>query len=385
MKRKIAIVGANEFQDQLVLKARDLGYETHVFAWQEGAVAKEHADYFYPVSITEKEEILKQVSKIKPEGIISIASDLAVPTVNYVANNLGLTCNSEYSSIVSTNKFEMRKRLSENLLPCPKYILVDENTDLSNINMELPLIVKPLDRSGSRGITKINSYDELKAAIKQAISVSFGEKVLIEEYAEGKEYSMEMMSYQGHHEFLAITEKFTTGSPHFIETMHLEPGRIEENIKIKAIDIMKKSLDALEVKYGASHSEFKVDNDGNIKIIEIGARMGGDCIGSDLVEISTGFDFKKAVIDIATGQKPDSIKEKNDESYGLVKFVFNEEDIDILENIKKNSPESIWRIGNIDKLSTREVTDSSTRFGYYILKANSVESCFNLVNYKENI
>ena len=110
--KKIVIIGANDFQNQLILKAKSLGYETFVFAWEDGAVGKDTADHFYPISIIEKEAILEECRKIKPDGICSIASDLASITVNYVAEHLGLPCNQIKYSAIQTNKYEMRKALS---------------------------------------------------------------------------------------------------------------------------------------------------------------------------------------------------------------------------------------------------------------------------------
>ena len=92
--KKIAIIGANDFQNPLILKAKEMGYETHVFAWREGAPGEETADYFYPISIVEREKILEECRRIRPAAVISIGSDLAMLTVNYVAGELGLVCNS---------------------------------------------------------------------------------------------------------------------------------------------------------------------------------------------------------------------------------------------------------------------------------------------------
>lgn len=92
--KKLAIIGANDFQRQLILKAKDMGLETHVFAWEDGAVGKANADYFYPISIIEKEQILEKCKEIGIDGICSIASDLAVLTVDYVAEKMGLNANS---------------------------------------------------------------------------------------------------------------------------------------------------------------------------------------------------------------------------------------------------------------------------------------------------
>ena len=304
MKEKLVIIGANDFQNQLILKAKELGYETHVFAWQCGDVGEKTADFFYPISVTEKEEILEQCKKIKPVGICSIASDLTSITVNFVAENLGLPCNPTSNTLGYTNKFEMRKKMKEHGVKTPAFIKVNDSPDTWKLDdFKFPVIVKPTDRSGSRGITKVYSMDEIEAAVHYSTKDSFEKSAIIEEFIEGNEYSCECISYHGKHHFLAFTKKYTTGSPNFIETGHCEPSdiRLEDQEKIR--ENIFKALDALNVQNSASHTEFKIDENGNFGIIEIGARMGGDCIGSDLVRISTGYDFVKMVIDVAVRKR----------------------------------------------------------------------------------
>lgn len=387
-KEKLIIIGANEFQEQLVIKAKEMGYETHVFAWEDGAVARDVSDYFYPISIIEKEEILKVAKKINPAGVISIASEVAAITVNYLADNLGLIGNNKYCSIVSTNKYEMRKVFLERNLPSPEFKFISKDEIANNkfkvfeIGINLPFIVKPVDRSGSRGVSKVENKQDIERAIKNAIDESFGQGIIIEEFVEGNEYSMEMISFEGKHYYLATTKKYTTGSPHFIETMHSEPSDIEDALLYKIIETIKNALDALDIKYGASHSEFKVDKYGNFKIIEIGARMGGDCIGSDLVKISNGNDFTKLVIDVSVGKKPILQETKINNNFACVKFIFNENDLDILKRIQQNYPQKIVRISRIEEIGTREVKDSSTRFGYFIMKCSTREEYLNLTEYK---
>ncbi|MDY2729776.1 MAG: ATP-grasp domain-containing protein [Clostridium sp.] len=378
MKDKLVIIGANEFQNQLILKAKERNIETHVFAWQDGSIGESTADYFYPISIVEKEQILAKAKEINPSGIISIASDLAVITVNYVAKELNLFGNSLESTVVSTNKFEMRKAFEKNNVPSPKFICVDKDTDLSKLNVEYPVIIKPTDRSGSRGINKIFSFDEMQGAVDAAIDVSFSKKALIEEFAEGREFSIEYISQNGKHNFLAVTEKFTTGAPHFIETGHMQPARITKEQEDHIKEIIPRALDALGIKNSASHSELKIDSNGNIKIIEIGARMGGDCIGSDLVKISTGYDFVSMVIDVAMGKKLE-MKKVCEPKVALVKFIFSMDDYKLLQKIKDNNPDKIYRISDVEDIGSRQVTDSSTRFGYFILQCDSQEEGLSLL------
>lgn len=301
--KKLIIIGANNFQLPLILKAKAMDIETHVFAWEEGAVGKEFADYFYPISIVDKEAILKIAKTIKPDGVLSIASDLATITVNYLVNELNLTGNSVYSSQLCTNKYLMRQVLSENGLPCPGFKLFAKGTD-SIEDLKYPLIVKPTDRSGSRGVTKVEDEYFLQESIQRAINESFSKEAIVEEFIEGKEYSIEMISWNEVHYFLQITEKETTGSPYFVEKAQHQPAQLSDALKEKIISIIDASLTVLDINYGASHSEIIVTEASDVYITEIGARMGGDYIGSDLVYLSTGFDFVKAVIEVSLGIEP---------------------------------------------------------------------------------
>ena len=365
--KKLAIIGANDFQNQLIMKAKTRGIETHVFAWEDGAVGKENADYFYPISIIEKDEILEKCQEVRIDGIVSIASDLASVTVNYVAEKMGLVGNGIESAMISTNKYLMRKTFEENGDPSPKNYRSDEINDDIISSMRFPLIVKPTDRSGSRGITKIVEKSEIAAAVKNAESLSFDKKAMVEEFIEGKEYSVEYISYKGRHTFLALTEKFTTGAPHFIETGHVQPALVSDDVLTTVKKIVEHALDSLKIKNGASHSEVMINTDGSVKIVEIGGRMGGDCIGSDLVQISTGFDFVNMVIDISLGNEPDFNK-ICEPKRAEVRFIFSKEDIVKLEEEKNKNPERIYRISEIEEISdSHKVEDSSTRYGYYIL------------------
>jgi len=376
---KVVIIGANDFQNPLILKAKECGYETHVFAWKDCSIGEKTADYFYPISIIEKEKILEECKKIKPVAVASIGSDLAMVTVNYLAQELGLTGNSLSCTEKSTNKYNMRKAFKEAGISVPKFEEISINESIDKLkDFNFPVIVKPTDRSGSRAITKVLKHEDLQQAINRAIDNSFEKKAIIEEYIEGQEYSAECISYKGTHHFLAITKKYTTGAPNFIETAHIEPSGLDENMQQKVKQEIFKALDALEVKNGASHSEFKIDNKGNVKIIEIGARMGGDCIGSDLVQISTGMDFVKMVLDVACGKEP-SFEKVSTPKLAFIKFIFGENEIKQLEKIKKDNPEIIKYVSKIDEIGSRDVVDSSSRYGFFIISANNVEEIENLL------
>ena len=159
MNQNLAIIGASYLQLPLILKAKEMGYTAHVFAWAAGDVGEAAADHFYPISIVEKEEILAKCRELDICGICSIASDLAMVTVNYVAEKMGLNGNSIKATQKSTNKHAMRLAFEQNGDPSPKSIQVDAQTDLSSLRLAYPVIVKPTDRSGSRGIYKIEKAE----------------------------------------------------------------------------------------------------------------------------------------------------------------------------------------------------------------------------------
>ena len=381
--KKIVIIGANDFQNPLILKAKSLGYETHVFAWQDGSIGEKTADYFYPISIVEKDEILKKCKEIGIDAIATIASDLATLTVNYVAEKLGLPGNSLECTKKSTNKYEMRKAFKEAGVATPGFEIVSSPEDIEKLsNMEYPLIVKPTDRSGSRAITKIYKKEELEEAISKAIENSFEKKAIVEEYIEGNEFSAEGITYNGEHKFLTITRKATTGAPHFIETGHIEPAGLTKNMEEKIYNELTKALTALKITNSATHSEFKITPNGDIRIIEIGARMGGDCIGSDLVQISTGYDFVKMVIDVAMGNKP-SFEKVTEPKIAVIRFIFNKKDLEDFERVKKEAPELIYFVSKIEDISSHKVVDSSSRFGFYILACENKEKIRWLLNEDE--
>lgn len=370
-KKKLAIIGASYLQEPLIEKAKSMGIETHVFAWKANDVGEKKADYFYPISIIEKEDILQKCKEIGIDGVCSIASDLASITVNYVAHAMNLVGNSLECVHVSTNKHAMRECFKKNNVPSPKSIQVTDAGEVYGVDIEYPVIVKPVDRSGSRGITKLEDREGLSEAIEKAKQEGFEKVALVEEFVEGQEYSVECMSWNRQHTFLAITQKYTTGTPHYIEMAHLQPAQLSDALLKQVKQVVFHALDSLNIVNGASHSEVKIDRYGEIKVIEIGARMGGDYIGSHLVELTTGIDFLYAVIQAALGEEPD-LESKHSHRVAAIRYIFSNEDVQILEQLRRVHPEYIIQECMLNNMN-EAVTDSSTRLGFYLLSADKVE------------
>lgn len=361
--KKVAIIGASYLQLPLVLKAKELGLETHCFAWIEGAVCKEKADFFYPISILDKDAIYEKCKMIGIDGILTIATDMAMPTISYVAENLNLVANTNQSALKATNKYAMRRAFQEFGCAIPEFEEVDSLDHITAL--PFPLIVKPVDRSGSRGVSKVFNDEELSIALSTAIQEAISGKAIVETFIEGDEVSVESISWNGVHYILAITDKITTGSPHFVEIAHHQPSVLNESIQSKIRKETLKCLDALSIKFGASHTEFKITPEGEVFVIEVGARMGGDFIGSHLVQLSTGYDFLKGVIDVSLNTFEAPIIKKN--KYSGVYFLSKE-----TENIlsfwdKPNDFDIEKHIFNTD---LKSINQSNDRSGYLIYQAD---------------
>lgn len=307
--KTLAIIGAGYLQRPLVETAKQMGLRTICFAWPQGAVCRDVCDLFYPISITEKEQLLEVCRKERITGITTIASDVAVPTVSYVAHALGLPGNSPDCAYRATNKGAMREAFRQAGLPSPKFRRISAIDELNTLDLHFPLIVKPSDRSGSLGVLKVTTSEALATAVAEALSVSLSHEAVVEEFIEdAREVSVEGISWNGDYHFLTITDKVTTGSPHFVELEQHQPALLPPEIWNEMEEIAGRAVKSLGVTCGATHAELMLAPDNRILITEIGARMGGDFIGSDLVRLSTGYDFVKGVIQCALGEFETPVK-----------------------------------------------------------------------------
>ena len=367
MKPRIAIIGANEPIDILIRKAKEKGYETHVFAWACGAPGEKSADVFYPISIADKEKILEICRSLGIQGVASVTSDFAVNTVNYVARNLGLICNGETTDAVARNKYLMRCAFKESTLYTPWFTKADRNTDLAFMaDHSFPVIVKPTDRWSSKGVTCVRSFDELQKAVDYAIAESLTDEAIIEDFMDGPEYSAECICQDGVCHVLTITKKLTTGYPHYVESGHMEPADIPQEQLPYVHEVVKKAVAALCIENSAAHVEFRLLAGGEIGIIEIGARMGGDFIGTDLVRLSTGYDYVGMVIDVACGVKLDLTSGEHYSS-AKVRFIMDKDDYKAFQNMTLADNEVMERSVIINTNFDHEILNSADRYGYYIL------------------
>ena len=366
INNRLVILGTNEYQNPLIIRAKELGYETHVFGWPTGAIGERTADVYHPVNILDYDKLWEEVQKVAPCGIASIASELAMHPMNFLLRKMGIPCNSLETETIATNKYLMRCAMRDGGVDGPRFTLVEEGFDKSSLDgFEYPLIIKPVDLSSSRGVMKINSPDELDEAIDYAMSWSKAKKAIIEEFIEGPEYSGESIAYDGKYKLLVVTEKSTTGPPHFVETGHKQPADLSPEMFKKVEETLYKAFASMGIRYGAVHPEFRITKEGRICFMEIGARMGGDCIGSDLVPLSSGYDYIGMVISCCCGKEP-SFEKISQPKEARIKYIITKEDMAEFERIKAEEPEILVRYSEMNEITDNQILKSADRAGYYI-------------------
>ena len=154
----------------------------------------------------------------------------------------------------------------------------------------------------------------------------------------------------------------------------------EEETLAEIQALVPRVLDCLGVRFGASHTELKIDEKGGIKLIECGARMGGDCIGSDLVPVSRGVDYVKGCVDVACGRAP-MLTPAHEGRVAAIRFIFSQRDLDSLAYIQSHYPQALCHVSDILPLDGREISDSSTRYGFFILSAATMAEMLEILRY----
>lgn len=316
MMKKIMVLAAGLLQIDVIEKAKRMGYYVLAVDGNPKAPGFNVADKAICADIVNEETMLKIARDEHVDGVIHPCSEVSMAVMGRINDELGLSGISREQAICATNKHLMRKAFEKGNAPSPKSILAQDAEDawsrLQN-EFDTDAILKPSRNSGSRGIAKV-SRDMDKGAFNRAYDEALRESrdhsVLIEQFIEDPEFSIEMIVWQGEIHVLTVTDKKTTGAPHFVELGHNQPSCFSdaevETLKAAAVAGVR----ALGVNNCACHAEAKLMN-GKAYLMEVGARLGGDFISTELTHLSTGIDMVAAAIDVALGVEPDlSAKEE---------------------------------------------------------------------------
>lgn len=308
--KKMLIIGASILQLPAIKLAKKMGYYVGVIDYNPQAVGIPFADEYFNVSTIDIEGVVKTAEEFRPAGIMTLATDMPMRSIAAACEKLNLPGITLDNAIKSTDKGEMIKAFAANGVEHPWYFILSCPGDLETVidKITFPCISKPTDNSGSRGVMLVHNEKELRESVKYSSNNGRSGRVIVEEYMQGQEVSAEIIVLNGDVTVLNVTDKLTTGAPHFVEMGHSQPSRLSADDVEKIKDLACRAVKAIGIKNGPAHVEIMLTKDGP-KMVELGARMGGDCITTHLVPLSTGIDMVEATIRIACGESPD-IKQK---------------------------------------------------------------------------
>ena len=374
--KRLMIVGASVLQLPAILKAKEMGLQVAVVDFNPQAIGIPYADKYYNASTMDEDAVLAAAENFKPDGIMTLATDMPMRGVAKASDELHLHSINYATAVKATDKYDMIKAFKEHNVPSPWFFVVDTLEELKEheTDVTFPCIIKPTDNAGSHGVAKVYSFQELLDNYEYAHSCSRHGKVIVEEYLDGPEVSVEVMVVNGIVNILQITDKITTEAPHFVEMGHTQPSRLPAATQEAIRNVAVAACSAIGIDKGPAHVEMKVTKRGPI-MIELGARMGGDNITTHLVPLSTGIDMVGSTIKVALGEEPDITPTLHCGS-AIRYFEVPFGSIKSIDNVKEAS-----RIPGVKQITfTKEVGDESTpihcsndRIGFVIAQGATAE------------
>ena len=298
--KKILMLGGSAQQIVAIETAKRLGYYTVLCDYLTDNPGQYVADKFYLVSTTDKDAVLKVAEAEQVNGIIAYASDPAAPTAAYVAEKLGLPTNPYKSVDILCNKDKFRTFLSENGFDCPtaKGYTSVESAIQDKENFDYPIIMKPVDSSGSKGVTILHTEEGFEKAVDFAFSFSRSKRIIIEKYIVRKhKYTIggDIFVDNGKVIIWGLMNCFRDHSPNpLVPGGKIFPALLNDKDLEKAKAVLQNLVTKLNIKSGSMNVELIIDKDDKVYLIDIGPRAGGNMIpiqlsaifGVDIVEIS---------------------------------------------------------------------------------------------------
>ena len=379
------ILGASILQLPAIEKAKEMGLEVIAVDMNPEAVGFKVPGVINEViSTIDTSAILKAAKRHQINGIMTLASDMPMQSVAVVSHEMGLIGISEATALKATNKAFMRDALKEAGVPVPFYFRVRGKDEFKRAVVQVSsagykCIVKPADNSGSRGVNLLKDSSDLDAAYDYTVKYSRSGEIIVEEFMEGPEVSVETLAVDGNVYVIQITDKLTTGAPYFVEMGHSQPSQLSKEVQDEIRTVAKAANKAIGIQNGPSHTEIKVTK-GGPKIVELGARLGGDCITTHLVPLSTGVNMVECSIRISLGEKPDIKAKWNmgaairylETGKGIVKSISGIEDAKSIPGIVQVS--IVHGVGEY----VDEIRSSVDRVGFIIAQAESADYAIEL-------
>lgn len=391
--KKILLLGGSAQQVIAIETAKRLGYHTVLCDYLPDNPGQYVSDKFYLVSTTDKDAVLEVAKKENINGVLAYASDPAAPTAAYVAEKLGLPGNPYESVEILCNKDKFREFLSQNgfCTPVAKgYSDINEaQNDIQNGIFKLPVIVKPVDSSGSKGVSKISDVSDFSEKLNNAMHFSKSKNIIVEEFVEkfGYQIAGDGLSINGKLVFRCFAnDHFNSRCVNpFVPISASFPYNMPKCIHDKIHSEIQRLLDLLNMKTCTYNFDIRIDSNYNVYLMEIAPRDGGNYI-PQIIKYATGVDLVECSVKAAMGEQIDSVDLIDAKGYwayfavhslndGLLRKIEISEEAKnhIVENhIIKNKGEQIFAF-----------TGANTTLGILLMKFDSMEQMLNMMDNPE--
>lgn len=303
-KKRLLIIAAGFLQTFVIRKAKELGYHVIAIDGNPNASGFQYADESACINITDPQECIEFAKSKNINGVLTAASDYGVISASEVAYALHLPGTYPEIARLIKNKYLVRKRLFEhNVDDTDQAYVVNENTDIAELStiIKYPVMVKPCDGSGSRGASRVDTPDELQSACDYAIAGSLTRQAEIETFIVGDEYGIESFVINGQPHVMGVMKKWMTDAPNYAELGHAIPSMLDPDIESKIRKCAINAINALGVNFGAVNMDALITKNGNVHIVDVGARMGGNLIGSHIIPMGTGIDYIANIVRASVG------------------------------------------------------------------------------------
>lgn len=389
VKKLAMVLGAGKGQIPIIDLCHKYNWNVLVVSTKGNYPGFEIAEYCEYIDVRNKEEVLNIAKKYKIDAILSDQLDEAVPTMAYVSEKMGL-CGIPYKVAIKLRDKKIMKEEAHKVgINTAKFCVISlvEEALKEVENLKFPVIVKPADSSASRGVCKVDSIDELAQCIQIAKQYSRNGKIIIEEYIQGRYFSVDAFAYNGKFTNLDIGYVHNFNSiDQFIskETINVNVlDAVSDPIAKKVLDTNKALFEAFQYSFGIAHAEYVVDENETVYLIEAAGRGGGGNISSDLVPAATGIQIIELYVRKMLGMEIDEnliISKKAAGNLffllpeGIIKEVEGKEEILQIPEVFKSFLDDI-EVGN----STKGIKDKSSRNGPILYTAETFDECRSCV------
>lgn len=313
--KKLMLLGGLRYLLPVIEEAHKLGVYVITADYLPNNIAHKYSDEYCNVSIIDKDAVLKAAQELKIDGILSHAVDPGVISAAYVAEKMGLPFQCSYeAACILQDKSKFRKFLSENGFNCPKAKGYDNAEDaLKDLDcFNWPVIVKPVDSAGSKGVTKVEDKALLREAIGTALSASLSKHFVIEDFLDkvGAQSSADIFTIDGKLVYPAYSDQLfdkDAANP-YTPAIEIWPASMELKFQNDLTAQLQRLFTLLDVKSGIYNVESRVCSDGKAYIMEVSPRGGGNRI-AELQDMATGQSLIQNEIKKALGMPMDNITE----------------------------------------------------------------------------